>query len=65
MLRDKDLKTHILKTSLERYNWIHPGENMLRMASAKSPYVECRSEFAAASVVKLGSSFSSYWYDMV
>lgn len=55
MLNDKDLKTH--SVSFGEVQLDTSAEDMLRMASAKSLYVECGSEFAVASVVKLGSSF--------
>lgn len=53
-----DFKKHNVSCG-EVQLWIHPGEDALRVALAKSHHIECRSEFAL--VVKLGSSFSSYW----
>lgn len=43
-------------------SWIPPGEDTLRMASAKPHHVECRSGFTTA---ELGSSFASYRCDLM
>lgn len=64
MLHDKDFKNQNVSCG-EVQLWIQPGEDVLAMPSAKAQHVGCRSEFTTASVVKLGSSFSSYWYDMM